>query len=133
LEYIRTSHDLCEARGIAFLVVYLGSEIEVQYELDPKGAISSLKSMGGPHGTINWDMSKSLKRVRAYCGKFHINLACLVGPLAEAQGRTGKVVFADHYSFFGHETVGRAFTCFMKEFTILRKTINDSVNTCFGK
>ncbi|MCX5873459.1 MAG: SGNH/GDSL hydrolase family protein, partial [Deltaproteobacteria bacterium] len=132
LDYLKASRDLCEARGIAFLVLYLGSEIEVQYELDPKGAIAGLKSMGGPHGTINWDISKSMKRVRSYCEKFHINLACLVGPLAEAQGRTGKVVFSDHYSFFGHEAVAKILTCFMKEFTILGKNIKDSINSCFG-
>ncbi len=132
LDYVKKSRDICQAKGINFLLMYVGSEIEVRYALDPAGTIANLKAMGGPHATMDWDILKSVQRMKTYCDKFHINFASLVGPLAEAQGRTGKVVFADHYSFFGQEVVANTLTCFMKQFTILRKTIKDSVDHCFN-
>ncbi len=132
LDYLRKSRDLCQAKGVAFLAIYVGSEIEVRYAIDPQGTLAALKAMGGPHATMNWDILKSVKRIKTYCDRFHINFASLVGPLAEAQGRTGKVVFADHYSFFGHEVVAAALTCFMDEFTMHGNTIKDSIDHCFG-
>jgi hypothetical protein len=132
LDYLKKSRDLCQDKGIDFLAIYVGSEIEVRYALDPRGTLEALKAMGGPHATMNWDITKSVRRMKTYCERFHINFVSLVGPLAAAQAQTGKVVFADHYSFFGHETVAKFLTCFMKEFTILGNSIQNSVNTCFG-
>lgn len=131
LNYARNSRDLCEANGIKFLLLYVGSEIEVRYTLDPHRTIAALKTMGGPHATMDWDILKSVRRMKNYCKKFHINFASMVGPLAEAQQRTGKVVFADHYSFFGQEVVADTLTCFMKEFTMFGKTITESIKHCF--
>ena len=49
LDYARKSRDLCQANGINFLLLFIGSEIEVRYALDPEGTVASLKAMGGPH------------------------------------------------------------------------------------
>ena len=133
LDYVKKSRDLCQAYGINFLLIYVGSEIEVRYALDPKGTVAALKAMGGPHATMDWDILKSVQRMKTYCDRFQINFASLVGPLAEAQGRTGKVVFADHYSFYGQEVVANTLTCFMQQFTILRKTIKESIDHCFNQ
>ncbi|MGC8603730.1 MAG: hypothetical protein ACP5VS_08595 [Desulfomonilaceae bacterium] len=131
LDYSRKSRDLCQAKGVKFLLLYVGSEIEVRYALDPEGTVASLKAMGGPNATMDWDILKSVQRMKTYCDRFHINFASLVGPLAEAQGRTGNVVFADHYSFFGQEIVARALTCFMKELTISGKPTSQCIDHCF--
>ena len=132
LDYARKSRDLCQANGINFLLLFIGSEIEVRYALDPEGTVASLKAMGGPHTRMDWDILKSAKRMKTYCDRFHINFASLVGPLAEAQGRTGKVFFADHYSFFGQEVVAATLTCFMQELTNLGKTMKESIDHCFN-
>jgi hypothetical protein len=108
LERVRASRDFCRARGITFLLVYVGSELEVKYALDPVKTISQLKAMGGPHQTISWDMSKSIKRVTRYCDEHDILFISLLQPLIAAQRDTGRYVFGDHYTMFGHEVAAHA-------------------------
>ncbi len=107
LERIKASRDFCQARGITFLLVYLGADLEVKYALDPVGTISQLKAMGGPHQAITWDMSKSLKRVTRYCDENDILLISLLEPLIGAQKDTGRHVFGDHYTMFGHDVAAQ--------------------------
>lgn len=132
LDYLRASRDFCESRGITFVAVYLGSELEVRFIIEPRAAIASLESMGGPHARMNWDMTKSIKRVRDYCKEFRINLMSLIGPLVEAQRRTGLVVFADHYSFWGHKAVAQTLTGIIREYTQRGKTIKNAIELCSG-
>jgi len=131
LDHLRAQRDICQDRGVTFLVLYIGCEIEVMNQIDPREAIASLKAMGGPHKTMDWDISKSIRRVRDYCQEFNINFACMLGPLSSSQKDTGNKVFADHYSFFGHEVVAKALTCFLGEFTVLGETLKDAIDTCF--
>jgi hypothetical protein len=131
LDNIRAQRDLCQDRGVTFLLLYVGSEIEVKNQTDPGDTIASLKAMGGVHQSMDWDISKSVRRVRNYCQENDINFACTLGQLAGSQKDTGNKVFADHYSFFGHEVVAKALTCFLREFTVLGKTVKDSIDGCF--
>ena len=93
MNYVRTSRDYCESRGAEFVLMYVGSEIEVRYALDPEGTLAALRAMGGPHETMTWDISRSVNRVQKYCDQFHINFANLVGPLAKSPGGNGKKCF----------------------------------------
>jgi hypothetical protein len=104
---IKASRDFCHARGITFLLVYVGSDLEVKYALDPVHMISQLKAMGGPHQSIQWDMSKSIKRVTRYCDENNILFISLLEPLIAAEKDTGRYVFSDHYTMFGHEVVAQ--------------------------
>jgi hypothetical protein len=107
LERIKASRDFCRDRGITFLLVYVGSDLEVKYALDPVGTISQLKAMGGPHQAIPWDMSKSIKRVTRYCDENEILFISLLEPLIAAQRDTGRHVFGDHYTMFGHQVAAQ--------------------------
>ena len=131
LDYLRAQRDICQDRGVTFLVLYVGSDLEVKNQTDPGETIASLKAMGGVHHELDWDISKSIRRVQDYCQEFSINFACTLGPLSRSQKDTGNKVFADHYSFFGHEVVAKALTCFLREFTVLGKTLKDAIDTCF--
>jgi hypothetical protein len=131
LDNIRAQRDLCQNRGVTFLLLYVGSEIEVKNQIDPGDTIASLKAMGGVHQSMDWDISKSVRRVRNYCQENDINFACTLGQLAGSQKDTGNKVFADHYSFFGHEVVAKALTCFLREFTVMGKRVKDSIDGCF--
>ncbi len=93
MNYVRTSRDYCESRGAEFVLMYVGSEIEVRYALDPEGTLAALRAMGGPHETMTWDISRSVSRVQKYCDEFHINFANLVGPLAKSPGGNGQNCF----------------------------------------
>ncbi len=107
LETIKASRDFCRARRITFLLVYVGSELEVKYALDPVKTISQLKAMGGHHQTISWDMTKSIKRITRYCDENNILFISLLEPLIAAQKDTGRYVFGDHYTMFGHEVAAQ--------------------------
>ncbi len=107
LESIRTASDFCRARGITFLLVYLGSDLEVKYGLDPARTVARLKAMGPVHQKMDWDMNKSLRRVTAFCKENDIILISLLEPLIAAQRETGKYVFGDHYTMFGHEVAAQ--------------------------
>ena len=107
LECIRAEKDFCQARDITFLLVYLGSDLEVKYGIDPEGTIMRLKAMGKPHGEISWDMTKSVRRVTAFCEENDITLISLLDPLVAAQRETGKYVFGDHYTMFGHQVAAQ--------------------------
>ena len=58
LDSILESRDFCRSRGIRFLLVYLGSDLEVRFAVDPEATISRLKAMGGPHATVPWDLTR---------------------------------------------------------------------------
>jgi hypothetical protein len=108
LEKIRAQRDFCRSRGIQFVLVYLGSELEVKYALDPQRTIAALRRTHRLDETFGWDMSRSVNRVRSYCDDHGIPMISLLEPLTSAQKRTGKVVFGDHYSIFGHEVAAAA-------------------------
>jgi hypothetical protein len=107
LERVKASREFCRARGITFLLVYVASDLEVKYALDPVGTISQLKALGGPHQTVPWDMNKSIKRVTRYCDENDILFISLLEPLIDAQKDTGRHVFGDHYTMFGHEVAAQ--------------------------
>jgi hypothetical protein len=107
LETVRASRDFCQANGLTFLLVYLGSDLEVKYALDPAGTIRKLKDMGGPHKDVRWDMGKSIRRVAAFCEENDIVLISLLESLIAAQRETGKQVFGDHYTMFGHQVAAQ--------------------------
>jgi hypothetical protein len=108
LETIRAQSDFCRSRGIQFALVYLGSELEVKHALDPQGTSAALRRMHRLDDTFGWDMSRSLNRVKSYCEDHGIPMISLPEPLAHAQKQTGKAVFGDHYSIFGHEIAAAA-------------------------
>jgi hypothetical protein len=124
LDYVRESSLFCEREGISFLLVYLGSEIEVKYALDPEDTVNSLRDMGKAHKEIHWDMGKSIRRVSEYCARNNIAFLSLLRPLAQAQAETGKAVFADHYSMFGHEIVSRVLTCVIQRYLETKALLN---------
>ncbi|MGB6063695.1 MAG: hypothetical protein WBG50_02740 [Desulfomonilaceae bacterium] len=110
LNQVKASRDFCRARGINFVLVYVGSDLEVKYALDPVRTISQLKAMGGPHKTITWDMSKTIRRVTRYCNEHNILFISLLEPLIDAQKETRRYVFGDHYTMFGHKVVAQVLT-----------------------
>ncbi len=124
LDYVRESSLFCEGEGISFLLVYLGSEIEVKYALDPEDTMNSLRDMGKAHEQMRWDMDKSVRRVSEYCARNNIAFLSLLRPLAQAQAETGKAVFADHYSMFGHEIVGRVLACVIQKYLETKALLN---------
>lgn len=105
LKCIQASRDFCYARGIEFVLVYLGSDIEVKYALDPKATLAGLKAMGGPHAEIEWDLGKSVRRISSFAEKQDIVFISLLEPLIAAQKEAGESVFGDHYTMFGHQVV----------------------------
>lgn len=105
---IRESRDFCQDRGIPFILIYLGSEIEVNHAIDPENTVARLKAMGGPHEYISWDINKSVRRVDAFCKENDILMISLLEPLISAQKDTGYLVFGDHYTMFGHQVAARA-------------------------
>jgi hypothetical protein len=107
LRKIEASRDFCRARGITFLLVYVGSDLEVKYALDPVDTICRLKAMGGQHQAVPWDMSKSIKRVTRYCDENNILFISLLEPLIAAEKDSGRHVFGDHYTMFGHEVAAQ--------------------------
>jgi hypothetical protein len=107
LGYVKRSADFCGNAGINFAIVYVGSDPEVKHILDPVGTIESLIAMGGPHRKISWDMTKSIKRVDDFCSKHGIPMISLVEPLAYAQKESGRHVFGDHFTMFGHQITAR--------------------------
>lgn len=111
LNYIRLSREYCSARGVGFLLFYVGCDLEVKYFVDPTGTVSRLKAMGGPHRKINWDMGKSVRRVESFCHKNGIAFISLLDPMVAAQRQTGRYVFGDHYTMFGHQVAAQVLSC----------------------
>ena len=101
--HIKACHDHCTARQIDFRLVYLGTELEVKYALDPAGTICALRETGAPYRTITWDLDRSKRRVTLFCQDQKIRLISLLDPFVKAQHESGKKIFGDHYTFFGHE------------------------------
>ncbi len=105
LRAIRSSNDLSRLRGASFLLVYLGSDLEVQYSVDPKKTLHKLNSTGV---CTQWDLDKSVNRVASFCRTNDIKFVSLLSQLADNQLEQGKVVFGDHYSPFGHQIASEA-------------------------
>ncbi len=108
LSLIKASRDYCSARRIDFRLVYLGTDLEVKYALDPEGTLSALRNMGAPYRAITWNLHRSIQRVTGFCQENSISLISLLDSLVKAQKESGKKVFGDHYTFFGHEVAAAA-------------------------
>ena len=111
LGYVHQAKIMCDSSNVAFLLVYLGSEIEVNYALEPAKTLGTLRGMGSVHAAISWDMTRSVKRIQNYCSEHNINFISLLRPLTQAQSQTNKLVFGDHYTAFGHEIVAGVLAC----------------------
>lgn len=129
---ILAARDFCQERGIMFTLVYLGSELEVKYAMDPIGTISRLKAMGGPHQEISWDMSRTIRRVREFCAEHDVSFVSLLEPFIAAQKETGKHVFGDHYTIFGHQVAARILQCALISRMRLFPAGGPSYNNCAG-
>jgi len=110
LNCIRESRDFCHAHGIEFVLVYLGSEIEIKNALDQAATLAGLKALGGPHREIAWDLGKSVRRINAFAEKHDVGFVSLLEPMIEAQKASGKSVFGDHYTVFGHQVAATVLT-----------------------
>lgn len=122
LDYIGASRELCRQKGIMFMLVYLGSELEVTYFLDPVGTINRLQARGVSHKQIEWDITKSAVRVAAYCEQNGVPLVSMLDPFIKAQNDTGNHVFGDHYSMFGHEIAARVIGCALEVVALGQQT-----------
>ncbi len=96
------SHEICRSRGIKFAVMYVGSDVEVRYRVRPRETLAALDRLPGIGPDFQWDVEKTVKRIRGFCSSRYIPFVSLMEPLAEAQKRTGLLVFGDHYTMFGH-------------------------------
>lgn len=114
LNSIRTSKEYCETRGISFLLVYLGSEIEIKYSTDPVHTIQGLRSMGPGYVELEWDFDSPLSILKSFCETNGIILLSLRDALADAQKLSGLLAFGDHYSMFGHQVAARYLDCAIK-------------------
>lgn len=126
------SNDLCRKQGIPFALLYLGSDLEVRHILRPDETIDRLRDMGGPHGSIEWDLSKSLRRVRSYCASHKIQFISLLEPLAAAQAGTGTLVFGDHYTAFGHQVAAGVLFCALENGLNNRFAEDSSLQHCLS-
>jgi hypothetical protein len=108
LAAVLAERDFCRARGIGYALVYLCSELELKHELDAAGTLSALNRMHGLGNGKSWDLEKSRQRVERFCKEHNIYLIQLLGPLSQGQRETGKLVFGDHFTFFGHEVAAAA-------------------------
>lgn len=111
LNMVLASRDYCRSNGFEFLLVYLGSDLEVKHALDPEGTIARIRAMGHAYEAVSWDLGKSERRVTAFCQKHDIPMISMLEPLVEAQKATGLHVFGDHYTMFGHRVVARVLGC----------------------
>ena len=119
---IQAAQDFCHARGIEFVLVYLGADLEVKYAVDPEGTLARLRAMGGPHADIDWDMGKSVRRVNSFAEEHDIVLVSLLDPLIDEQKKTGQAVFGDHYTMFGHQVAA----------AVLARVVNFRLQTYFA-
>ncbi len=130
LDKVGESWDFCRAKGIGFALIYLGSDIEVRYGIDPEGTIEALRSMGGPYREIPWDLTRSIDRVSSFCKARDIPLVSMVEPLTAAQKQTGQRVFGDHFTAFGHETVAEILGCRLREGIAVADSVDSSARSC---
>lgn len=100
---VLAERDFCRARGVKYALVYLCSELELKYALDPTGTLAALSRMHGRDSGIAWDVEKSQRRVEGFCREHGVYLISMTEPLVLAQRQTGKLVYGDHFTFFGHE------------------------------
>jgi hypothetical protein len=114
LDCVQASRDVCEKRGIKFVLIYIGSKLEVKHALDPDTTIARLKELTGRRCCVSWDMGKSLRRVSSYCAVHKIPFISLLGPLIKAQRTSGKIMFEDHYTAAGHQVAARTLFCSLR-------------------
>lgn len=114
LEAVKASRDVCREKGIEFVLIYLGSELELKHELDPVGTIDRLKKASAASACSSWEMDKSLRRVASYCAEHNIQFVSMLDSLVSAQKATGREIFADHYTMFGHQVVARTLFCALR-------------------
>jgi lysophospholipase L1-like esterase len=113
LSMLLKSRDFCRRKGIEFVLVYLGSELEVRYALDPEGTMAELAKITGG-GSTPWDTARTVNRVTSFCREHRITLVSLLPDLIRAQKQTGKKVFGDHYTIFGNRVVAEALEAGLK-------------------
>lgn len=130
LTAISDQRDICRKQGIPFALLYLGSDLEVRYMLNPEETLDRLRAMGGPHGSVQWDLGKSLRRVKTYCDEKGIYLISLLEPLAAAQAQSGKLVFGDHYTVFGHQVAAGVLSCALRTGMPDHLAANSSFEQC---
>lgn len=107
LAAVKDARDFCRTRGIRFRLVYLGSELELDHALDPENTLAELRNMDGPHRRTEWNMLRSVNRVEDFCRRNDIPFTSLLEPMVSAQKESGKLIFGDHFTFFGHEVVAK--------------------------
>ncbi len=105
---ILKAREFCRRRGIAFALVYLGSDLELKYALDPEGTVNALNRMHGGLVDFRWDPEKTVRKVVQFAKDHEIPLIDLLPSLVHAQRLTGKFVFGDHFTMFGHEAAAAA-------------------------
>ncbi len=120
LDSIRESKNFCDSKGIAFLLVYLGSDIETKFALSPQETVSSLKSLGSGYAELEWDFQQSLRVLLEFSENNRINFLSLQESLVNAQRKTGLFVFGDHYSIYGHKIASIVLDCAVRKL-ILKK------------
>ncbi len=130
LAAISDQSNLCKKKGIPFVLLYLGSDLEVRYLLNPEETLARLKAMGGPHRSVQWDLGKSLRRVKTYCDEHGISMISLLEPLTAAQAESGNLVFGDHYTVFGHQVVAGVLSCALRTGMPDRSAENQSFQRC---
>ncbi|MFC1835250.1 hypothetical protein ACFL2Q_11025 [Thermodesulfobacteriota bacterium] len=108
LGFVADSNDFCRSKGIEFRLVHLSSELELKYAMAPEATILALKSLAGPHWDFPWDPTRSLKRLNRFAKEHGVKVISLHEPFVAAQKSTGKLIFGDHFSFFGHQIAAQA-------------------------
>jgi len=108
LATVLAERDFCRVRGVGYTLVYLCSDLELKFALDPAGTLAALNRMHGLSSAGAWDVEKSQRRVERFCREHDVSLISLSEPLILAQRQSGKSVFGDHFSFFGHEVAATA-------------------------
>ncbi len=106
LSYVEEAATLTQDRNIALLLAYTGDTIEVEHRLNEHAVVAALRSEGNEHKRIEWDLHKTEKRLADFCAERSIPFISMIAPLSHARRITGKHVFGDHYTIFGHQVVG---------------------------
>jgi hypothetical protein len=114
LERVQASRDVCKKHGIKFVLIYIGSELELKHALDPAATAARLKDLTGPQCCASWDMEKSLRRVSSYCANQKIPFISLLDPLIRSQRTSAKAMFGDHYTMLGHQVAAKTLFCSLR-------------------
>jgi len=132
LDMILASRDFCRSNGTMFILVYLGSDLEVKHALDPDGTVARIKYMGPAYASISWDLDRSIQRVTDFCERNDIPVISMLEPLVEAQKATGQFVFGDHYTMFGHRVVAQVLGCALGASLAVRDGDRPSFKGCLA-